>query len=246
MTSQLPPHPTLDRYYSDSAQRPEAVNRLFDAGAPYYERVCNVMSFGTGEQYRGEALVRAGLKPGMRILDVATGTGLVLRSAARITGPGGLAIGLDPSSGMLKQCRESSPAPLIRGRGEGLPFADGTFDMISMGYGLRHVADLNDLFAEYRRVLKPQGRVLILELTQPSSRFSRTLNRWFLGSIVPALAYVSTGSADARRMMDYFWDTIESCVPPATILGAMAAAGFRGATRTVKGGVLSEYVAAAN
>jgi demethylmenaquinone methyltransferase/2-methoxy-6-polyprenyl-1,4-benzoquinol methylase len=82
-------------------------------------------------------------------------------------------------------------------------------------------------------------------LTQPVSPVSRGLNRWFLGRLVPALAYLSTGSADARRMMDYFRDTIESCVPPEAILEAMAAAGFSGVTRAVTGGVLSEYVATA-
>lgn len=244
MTSSLPPHRPLPQYYDSAEQRPEAVNQLFDAGAPYYEWVCRFMSFGTGEKYRADALVRSGLKPGMKILDVAAGTGLVLRSAAAITGKDGLAIGLDPSAGMLKQCRERSNAPLVRALGESLPFASSTFDMISMGYALRHVADLNDLFREYRRVLKPEGRLLVMELTQPQSGFARTLNRWFLSRVVPAAAYLSTGSGDARKMMAYFWDTIESCVPPDVILSAMTSAGFRGAARKVTGGILSEYVGA--
>lgn len=219
------------------------VRSLFDAGAPDYEWVCKVMSLGTGERYRAEALRAAGLVAGARVLDVATGTGLVLRSAVGITGIGGRTIGLDPSRGMLNECRRGTDRPLVQGLGESLPFADGTFDMVSMGYGLRHVSDLRALFAEYRRVLRPGGRVLVLELTQPRSRWGRRLNRLYLGTIVPNVAYLTTGRAAARRMMNYFWDTIDQCVPPEVILSALGDSGFVDATRKVSGGILSEYVA---
>lgn len=240
MSQSLRPHPTLTRYYEADADRRRAVNDLFDAGAASYEWVCSVMSLGTGERYRADALRAAGLKPGGRILDLATGTGLVLRSARAITGPGGLAIGLDPSRGMLGECQKRCDAPLVRGRGETLPFASGTFDMISMGYGLRHVADLGDLFRECHRVLKPGGRLLILEMTQPDSPLGKRLIRLYLGVVVPQLAAFSVGRRDARRMMEYFWDTIEQCVPPSAILAAMEASGFT-AERRVTGGILSEY-----
>ena len=88
----LRPHPKLDRYYGSDSERPGVVSDLFDEGAPYYEWICRVMSFGTGERYRRQALRDAGLAPGMRVLDVATGTGLVLRAAVEMsggTGPGG-------------------------------------------------------------------------------------------------------------------------------------------------------------
>lgn len=243
MTSDsVPPHPRLPRHYAHDADRPAVVRTLFDEGAPYYEWICKVMSLGTGERYRGDALRSAGLVSGARILDVATGTGLVLRSAAAIAGPAGTAIGLDPSAGMLAECRKLTGAALIRGRGEALPFPDGFFDMVSMGYGLRHVTDLRVLFAEYRRVLKPGGCVLVLELTPPQSAWARRLNRIYLGTIVPNIAYLTTGRAAARRMMAYFWDTIDQCVPPDVILAAMESSGLIGATRKVSGGILSEYV----
>jgi demethylmenaquinone methyltransferase / 2-methoxy-6-polyprenyl-1,4-benzoquinol methylase len=237
----LPPHPPLERYYSREEERPALVNEMFDAGAPYYEWVCRVMSLGAGEPYRAQALREAGLEAGMRVLDVATGTGLVLRSAAAITGPSGLALGLDPSRGMLGECRKGCAAPLLQGRGEGLPFAGETFDMVSMGYGLRHVTDLRQLFAEYRRVLKPAGRVLLLEITEPRSSLGRFLNRLFLRHLVPGVARFGTGAEAARRMMDYFWETVENCVPPEMILDALRQSGFREAARKVMGGVLSEY-----
>ncbi len=236
----IPPHPKLDRYYGSEAERVAFVTDMFDEGAPYYEWVCRIMSLGTGEQYRRRTLLGAGLAKGMRVLDVATGTGLMLRSAAELSGGGRLAIGLDPSGGMLRECRKRCAAPLIQGRGEHLPFGDGLFDVVSMGYGLRHVDDLHKLFEEYRRVLKPGGRVLLLEITQPKSIAARRLNALVLGTLIPGVARL-WGGAPAARMMDYFWDTVEHCVPPDMILAALREAGFPGATRLVTGGILSEY-----
>jgi demethylmenaquinone methyltransferase / 2-methoxy-6-polyprenyl-1,4-benzoquinol methylase len=240
MTTPLPPHPRLERYYGSDVERPSFVNDLFDQGAPYYEWVCRVMSLGTGEQYRRRALRTAGLQSGMRVLDVATGTGLVLRSAAALTGAGGLSVGLDPSRGMLQECRKRCAAPVILGRGEHLPFGSEHFDLVSMGYGLRHVADLHALFDEYRRVLKPGGRLLLLEITQPASATGRRLNELLLGTLIPGLARL-WGGTPAARMMDYFWDTVENCVAAETILSALREAGFPDATRSVTGGILSEY-----
>jgi demethylmenaquinone methyltransferase / 2-methoxy-6-polyprenyl-1,4-benzoquinol methylase len=238
----LPPHPRLGRYYKSDEERPDFVDDMFDEGAPAYEWVCRVMSLGTGGQYRKQALRAAGLEPGMRVLDVATGTGLVLRPASELSGGRSLTIGLDPSVGMLRECRKRSAALLVQGRGEALPFRDEHFDMVSMGYGLRHVADLHALFREYRRVLKPGGRVLLLEITQPATAFGRRLNRAFLGTLIPGVARLWKGVA-AAQMMEYFWDTVENCVPPDAILSALRSAGFPGAARTVTGGILSEYLA---
>ncbi len=236
------PHPTLAKYYATDDDRAGMVRSLFDSGAPHYEWVCWFMSMGTGEKYRAECLVKAGLSAGMQVLDVATGTGLVLRSAAALVGPTGVAIGLDPSSGMLRECRSKCAAPLVQGRGEHLPFPSASFDMVCMGYALRHASDLNTLFAEYTRVLKPGGRVMVLEITEPRSALARSLNRFFLRTVVPGVAQLSTGRPEARRMMDYFWDTIENCVPPETILASLQTAGFEGVTREVRGSVLSQYL----
>lgn len=237
----LAPHPRLDRYYARDADRERAVADIFNDGARHYELVCRLMSFGTGEQYRAHTLRKAGLQPGMRLLDIATGTGLVLRSGALITGPTGLAIGLDPSAGMLRECGVNSSAPLVQAVGERLPFAAESFDMISMGYGLRHVSDLRTLFSESHRVLRPGGRLLVLEITQPGSALGRRLNRLYLRTVVPVVARVITGEEGAKKMMDYFWDTIENCVPPDVIAKALRDSGFGDATRDVTGGILSEY-----
>jgi demethylmenaquinone methyltransferase/2-methoxy-6-polyprenyl-1,4-benzoquinol methylase len=108
--------------------------------------------------------------------------------------------------------------------------------------GLRHVADLHKLFDEYCRVLKPGGRLLILEITQPKSAAGRQVHKLILGRLIPGLARL-WGGPPAARMMGYFWETVEHCVPPEAILSALREAGFHGATRRVTGGVLSEYTA---
>lgn len=239
-TDPLRPHPTLDRYYPTDRDRPEFVSDLFDGAAGSYEWVCAMMSLGTGAHYRKKALTEAGLLKGMRVLDVATGTGLVLRAADELAGGSKLVIGLDPSRGMLEECRRNSSAPLVQARGEDLPFPSGHFDMVSMGYGLRHVPDLHVLFREYVRVLKPNGRILILEISQPASAVGRRFNELFLGRLVPSMTRLWKGE-QAAMMMDYFWDTVKNCVPPDQILSALRGAGFANASRVVMGGVLSEY-----
>lgn len=242
----LRPHPTLHRYYDDESSRRRFVSWLFDETAHQYDWIIRVMSFGSGTWYRGDALRRAGLAPGMRLLDVACGTGPVTLAAAKIVGGAGAVCGLDPSRGMLAQTRTGQPGvPLLQGTAEALPFADGAFDFLSMGYALRHVADLAGTFREYRRVLRPGGRVLVLEMTPPRSRAGKALLKLYLGRIVPQVARLGTGDEDARVLMRYFWDTIENCVPPPVILDALRAAGFANVERGVVFGVFSEYRATA-
>jgi len=238
----IAPHPTLSQYYGSPEQRQPYIDRLFDETAQHYDWICRVMSFGSGEMYRRQALERAGARPGMRVLDVATGTGGVARGAVTVTGEKGLVVGLDPSRGMLEQCRRNGVAsPLVEGRGEILPFAERQFDLVSMGYALRHVPDLSLAFQEYLRVLKPGGRVLILEITRPRSALGRALLALYMRVAVPLVTRIGTGSAQAQRLMRYYWDTISQCVAPEVILQALRGAGFQDVSRSVMGGILSEY-----
>jgi demethylmenaquinone methyltransferase/2-methoxy-6-polyprenyl-1,4-benzoquinol methylase len=112
-----------------------------------------------------------------------------------------------------------------------------------MGYALRHVVDLRATFQEYRRVLKVGGKVLLLEITPPSSRLAHHLLGLYMGRILPFLARFGRGGRSSRELMEYYWDTIERCVPPATILQALAEAGFKEPKRYVEHGILSEYTA---
>ena len=235
------PLPLRPKYWTRAEDRQEAVNALFDRSARFYDRTNEIMSLGSGRGYRRAALTRAGLKSGMTVLDVGIGTGLVAREAVDLVGGSGGVTGIDPSIAMMTAGGALAPIKLVQALGEALPFADACFDFVTMGYALRHVPDLDRTFAGYARVLKPGGRVLLLEITSPRSVIGRTLARTYFGAIVPWCARLGTGSAEAQRLMQFYWDTIAHCVPPEVILTALRQAGFA-ATRTVSVGVFSEYL----
>jgi demethylmenaquinone methyltransferase/2-methoxy-6-polyprenyl-1,4-benzoquinol methylase len=238
------PHPVIKKHYDRERDRRLFVTALFDESARYYDRVEAFLALGSGQYYRRWTLERAGLRRGMTVLDVATGTGQMAREAARIVHPSGVVIGVDPSRGMLEEARKSATGPLVQGIGEALPFAAERFDFVSMGFALRHVSDLEAAFAEYRRVLKPGGRVLLLEITRPRSGLGRWLARIYLQKVLPLLVRITTGSGKPARLLRYYWDTIDECVPPATILDVLQASGFERVERRTWGGIMSEYLAA--
>jgi demethylmenaquinone methyltransferase / 2-methoxy-6-polyprenyl-1,4-benzoquinol methylase len=237
------PHPTLSRYYDEASQRPAFVRQIFDETAQWYDRIIAIPAFGSGNWYRRQSLLRIGLEPGMRVLDVATGTGVVAREAVKMTGRQHPVFGLDPSIGMLLQARKIDGVAPLQGVGESLPFRDATFDALTIGFALRHLADLLAAFTEYRRVLRPGAKILILEITPPRSRFGRATLGFYMNRVVPAIARVVTGSRKAKTLMEYYWDTTDTCVPPAAILEALSAAGFEKPSRRVELGVFSEYTA---
>jgi demethylmenaquinone methyltransferase/2-methoxy-6-polyprenyl-1,4-benzoquinol methylase len=239
----LPPHPPRERYYRDEAERRRKIGSWFNEAAGDYDWINQAASFGTGTWYRKEALLRTGLAPGMSLLDAGSGTGVVAAQAQGIVGGSGLVVALDPSLGMLGQAAKRGVRLRVRGMAEALPFPDQKFDLLSMGYALRHVVDLRATFQEYRRVLKPGGKVLLLEITPPSSRLAHHLLGLYMGRLLPFLARFGRGGKSSRELMEYYWDTIERCVPPATILRALAEAGFQEPQRYVEHGILSEYTA---
>ncbi|WP_455212159.1 class I SAM-dependent methyltransferase [Kaarinaea lacus] len=239
----LIPHPPLKQYYADEDHRRGFVSWLFDETACHYDWIIRAMSFGSGNWYRKQALARAGLAENMQVLDVATGTGPVAKTASEIVGPSGQVFGLDRSFNMMKEARKIVSVPFIHSDAGRLPFPDNTFDFLSMGYALRHVDDLNGTFDEYFRVLKPGGTVLILELTQPKSSLGRKFVKFYLRRIVPKIARLGSRSKDAETLMTYFWDTIENCVSPDTILSAMNQSGFENTNRNCALSIFSEYTA---
>jgi len=244
MTAQDPgtvPHVPLPQYYRDPRDRDGFVRGLFDHGAASYDRINAIFSFGTGARYRRDALLRAGLAPGQRLLDVAIGTGLVAREALGILRAPSDVLGLDLSTGMLREARRNLPIPLIQARAEDLPLADASVDFVSMGYALRHVPDLERTFREYLRVLRPGGRLMLLEIDEPKGRAAQRLLRFYLAQVVPSLSLLIGRGAEARRMMRYFWDTIEACVPPAAIEGALARAGFEEVGCDIQLGIFRAY-----
>src|ERR1051326_1101256 len=165
MPRAIPPHPPLPHYYGDASKRERFVREIFDETAEWYDGIIAMLSFGSGNRYRRDALKRAGVKSGADVLDLATGTGVVARAASLL---GSDVIGADASIGMLRAGK--STAPKVQAKGESLPFRSHSFDFLTIGYALRHFADLRGLFVECKRVLRPGGTILILEITPPRSR----------------------------------------------------------------------------
>lgn len=220
------------------------VRELFDATALHYDRINALMSLGSGRWYRRRALRRIGLGTGDRVVDVGCGTGVIAAMAEAMVGPTGRVVGLDPSPAMLEVARHRGVRETVVGVADALPFPDACFDAITMGYALRHVDDLDRVFREYLRVLRPGGRVVLLEMTRPRTAPGRAFFKVLLGGLVPAASTLFCGSRRAGELMRYFHETIEHCVEPAAIVDALDRAGFRQVRRRVELGVLSEYAAA--
>ena len=240
------PHPPLTDYYASEQERQGFVKQIFDSTAADYDRIEKLLALGSGPWYRRQALLRAGLKAGMRVVDIGVGTGLVAREAAKLAGEPQLVVGVDPSVGMMANAHLPEGLRLVEGRAEAIPLPDASFDFLSMGYALRHIGDLSAAFREFHRVLKPGGRVCLLEITKPERSWSRALLKGYMRAVVPVLARLIGGSAESARLWRYYWDTIDSCVSPAEVIATLEAAGFTGVTRHIETralSVLAEYQA---
>lgn len=239
--SEIAPHPVLSEYYTNEAERRHKVDDMFDSSAKHYDWITNMMSFGSGGWYRRDALVRAGIGEGHKVLDVGAGTGAVSLICQELVGSEGSVTALDPSAGMLAVAEKNGVKNTVQGLGEDLPFPDSHFDFITMSYALRHVADLTLLFAEFQRVLKPGGKILLLEITRPESKVSTFFLKIYLKGIVPLITRIFRRDKKAQELMEYYWDTIEQCVRPAKILEALKNQGLNDVDRHLVMGIFSEY-----
>jgi demethylmenaquinone methyltransferase/2-methoxy-6-polyprenyl-1,4-benzoquinol methylase len=237
------PHPPLTEHYSADDRKPAFVKQLFDAGSKHYDFVSNWGFLQSGSLYCRWTLGRHGLRKGDQLLDVACGTGQVSVAAAKILGSEEQITCLDPSEGMLSVARTKLHAHFVLGRAEQLPFPDNTFDFLTMGYALRHVTELETAFSEYLRVLKPGGKILLLEITKPSNPVGAFLFKLYFGKIYPFLTWVFTRSREAQAMMVYFWETMDACVRPESVVAALQSVGFAEAKRIGMMGLFSEYTA---
>jgi demethylmenaquinone methyltransferase / 2-methoxy-6-polyprenyl-1,4-benzoquinol methylase len=195
------------------------VRAMFDRIAGVYDRMNRVMTAGLDATWRSRAVDLAGVEPGARVLDVACGTGdLALEAVSR----GASVVGLDFSSEMLRLAREKSAAvEWIEGSALDLPFADDAFDAATVGFGARNFADLERGVTEMVRVVKPGGRVVILEITTPQKPpLSTFFGIWF-DRIVPALGRVA-GDPDAYT---YLPSSVKRFPAPEALAGVLARAG---------------------
>lgn len=237
------PHAPLPEYYrsGDDQARERFLRATFDNTAVDYNRLEKILGLGTGSWYRHQALRRAGLAKGMQVVDVGMGTGLVSREILKITGEPARLIGVDPSAGMMKEAKFDTPVECRVGRAESIPVPDASADFVVMGYALRHIADFAAAAAEFRRVLKPGGRLLILEITRAESAWGNVLLKAYMRGAVPLMARLVSKAEATPMLWRYYWDTIEACVPPAEVMRTLAAHGLNDVDRHVELGIFSEY-----
>jgi demethylmenaquinone methyltransferase/2-methoxy-6-polyprenyl-1,4-benzoquinol methylase len=226
----------------ESTQFSEQVNRMFDRVAGRYDLLNTVMTAGLHHRWREKTADRAELLPGDSVLDVCCGTGdLALELAGRVA-PGGHVIGCDFSEPMLDLAREKASARGASGvRFEwadalSLPYDAGRFDAVTVGFGVRNLADLDRGLREMTRVLAPRGRLVVLEITQPTRPPLSTFYSLWFDRVVPLLGTFS-GDSEAYS---YLPESVRSFPPPLRLAEMMAAAGLERIRWTVlAGGIIA-------
>jgi demethylmenaquinone methyltransferase/2-methoxy-6-polyprenyl-1,4-benzoquinol methylase len=171
---------------------PDAVRTMFDRIAPVYDAMNHAMTAGLDRRWRAET-ARAVVSPGERVLDSCCGTGDLAIACLRA---GGRVTGLDFSERMLDRARrKSDEVEWVEGDALALPFAEGSFDAATVGFGVRNLEDLGKGLGELRRVLRPGGRLAILEITTPRGLLRPFYKLWFEGLVPLAGKLLPGGSA---------------------------------------------------
>jgi len=222
-----------------------AVRSMFDRIAPVYDAMNTLMTAGLDAHWRRAAIAAARLGPGMRVLDVACGTGKLARAAAAAVGEAGEVIGLDLSAGMLRQAARVRPAPgatvprYLAGDALALPFPDGSFDAVTIGFGLRNLPDYAAGLGEMHRVLVPAGRLVVLEISAPGGGLALLLYRGWFQRIVPLLGRLLRRGPAYR----YLPDSLRRYPAPERIADLLRGAGFGQVTwRRLPSGMASLHV----
>lgn len=206
----------------------QQVRAMFDRIASVYDVMNSVMTAGLHHRWRSRAADLAAVGPGDRVLDVATGTGDLAVELARRVAPGGEVVGSDFSEGMLAVARRKAgpagaPARFEWGDALDLPYADGEFAAATVGFGARNFADLDRGLAEMARVVRPGGRVVVLEITTPSKPPLSTFFRLWFDRVVPLIGRVA-GDPDAYT---YLPSSVRRFPGPEGLAAALDRAGLR-------------------
>jgi demethylmenaquinone methyltransferase/2-methoxy-6-polyprenyl-1,4-benzoquinol methylase len=221
------------------------VRAMFDRIAGVYDLMNSAMTAGLHHAWRARAADLARVGPGSRVLDVATGTGDLALELARRVGPGGEVVGSDFAEAMLARARakaaaSGAPHPLFEwGDALALPYEDARFDAATVGFGARNFSDLDRGLAEMTRVVKPGGRVVVLEITSPRKPPLSTFYRVWFDHVVPLIGRL-TGEQEAYT---YLPSSVRRFPGPEGLAAAMERAGL-GDIRWVltAGGIIALHV----
>jgi demethylmenaquinone methyltransferase/2-methoxy-6-polyprenyl-1,4-benzoquinol methylase len=216
------------------------VEEMFDRIARSYELLNTLMTAGTNRLWNGVVVRASGVKPGDRVLDLACGTGTLTRALAKKVGPDGRVLGIDFSKEMLREA-EKKPVPGVEYRlGDAtnlIGVKDGSFDAATIAYGARNIPDLDALFSEMARAVRPGGRVLCLEIAQPKGRLFATFYGLWFDRVVPWLGARVSGDDWAYS---YLPKSVKEFVAPDVLAAIMRNNGLQGVTwRRLSGGIIT-------
>lgn len=225
------PAPTLPQ----GEDKARAVRRLFDTISPRYDLVNRVMTFGMDRGWRRRTVRELALPTGSLVFDLACGTGDLCRE---LGAAGHRAVGFDFSHGML--CAARTDAPLVEADILRLPVRDGGADGATCGFALRNVVSLTDLFTELARVVRPGGRITLLETAEPDGRLLRLGHRTYFRRVVPAIGALLSN----REAYSYLPRSTAYLPVPEELLSILRGAGFPDARRLrLSGGITQLLVA---
>jgi demethylmenaquinone methyltransferase / 2-methoxy-6-polyprenyl-1,4-benzoquinol methylase len=227
----------------DKARR---VRGVFDSVAPNYDLMNDLMSAGTHRLWKRFTLSLANLRPGQRALDVAGGTGDLAAGLARQVGERGRVVLADVNAAMLARGRDrlldagfAANVAYVQANAERLPFREGTFDCVTIGFGLRNVTDKAAALKSMRAVLKPGGQLLVLEFSQPRLPGLKALYDAYSFQVLPVLGRIVAGDAASYR---YLAESIRMHPNQEQLLEMLAAAGLEGCRyHNLSGGIVAVH-----
>jgi len=206
------------------------VRAVFDSVADRYDLMNDLMSLGIHRIWKRFAVELAGIRAGQRILDLASGTGDLADRFAGLVGPGGHVVMTDINNAMLQNGRDrmlnkghAGNLDYVLVNAETIPFADNSFDCVTIAFGLRNVTDKQRALGEMYRVLKPGGRALVLEFSHPTDKTFSKFYDLYSFKLLPAIGKVITKDADSYR---YLAESIRMHPDQETLKGMMEQAGF--------------------
>ena len=221
------------------------VGAVFSSVASRYDIMNDLMSLGIHRVWKRFAIDLAGVRAGERVLDVAGGTGDLTREFRKAAGPQGLVILTDINAAMLQQGRGALAdhavvdVPLVQSNAENLPFEEGTFDCITISFGLRNVTNKDAALRSMARALKPGGRLLVLEFSKPQSEGLSRLYDQYSFKVLPLLGRLVAKDADSYR---YLAESIRMHPDQETLKGMMESAGLaRVQVYNLTGGIVAVH-----